>query len=255
MRALIVDDEPLSRSALAEILSHRRDIEQFDVAEDALKALEDLQRADYDVLLLDVRMPEMSGLDLVDHLVKSKSRSPAVVFVTAHQEYALAAFEKRALDYIVKPFSPAKVNDALDLAVSRSAQERALRLLDLLTLSPQPAGRGVRIAIKVKGRILFVDPAELVTAEASGNYVLLQQTQGSYLLRETISAVADKLEPHGFIRIHRSVLVNTAFVESIEPSSDDSILRMKNGKEYSVTRTYKSKLKGLAQFWIGADGF
>jgi two-component system LytT family response regulator len=114
----------------------------------------------------------------------------------------------------------------------------------------------IRIAIKVKGRILFINPGEVVAVLAEGNYVLLQQESISYLLRESISAVAEKLEPFGFIRIHRSVLVNAAFVKEIKPySTGEYGLRVKGGKVYRVTRTYKENLKSLAEFWIGTGAF
>jgi two-component system LytT family response regulator len=255
MRVLIVDDEPLARTALVDILTKRGDVEEVDVAQDAPRALDLLQRHQYDVFLLDIRMPEMSGLELADCLSKQKSPSPAVVFVTAHQEHAVAAFEKRAIDYILKPFTAKRVWEALDVAVSRSAQERASRLLDFLTRREAVNGQPLRIAIKAKGRILFIEPAQVVMAEANGNYVLLHQMCGSYLLRESISALTEKLEPYGFIRIHRSALINSAFVESLEPAGDEYILTLKTGKEYTVSRTYKKNLKSLAKFWIGTDGF
>jgi DNA-binding LytR/AlgR family response regulator len=110
-----------------------------------------------------------------------------------------------------------------------------------------------RIAIKVKGRIIFINPGDVVAVLAEGNYVLLQQQSISYLLRESISVVAEKFEPLGFVRIHRSVLVNASFVEEIKPCSTGEYgLRMRGGKEYTVTRTYKENLKSLAEFWIGA---
>jgi two-component system LytT family response regulator len=110
-----------------------------------------------------------------------------------------------------------------------------------------------RVAIKVKGRILFISLGDVVSVQAEGNYVLLQRDSTSYLLRESISAVAEKLQPHGFIRIHRSMLVNTTFVEEIKPySTGEYGLRVKGRQEYRVTRTYKKNLKFLAEFWIGA---
>jgi DNA-binding LytR/AlgR family response regulator len=134
-----------------------------------------------------------------------------------------------------------------------SAAARLLDLVGSLKLLPE---RAARVAIKDKGRIVFVDVAELISVEAHGNYVLLQQKAGSYLLRDTVSSVAEKLRPHGFIRIHRSVLVNVAFVETIQVESDgDYVLRTKTGKQYHVTRTYRDGLKGLAQYWIGPDAF
>lgn len=113
-----------------------------------------------------------------------------------------------------------------------------------------------RIAIKVKGRIRLINSGDVVAVLAEGNYVLLQQESISYLLREPISVVAEKLEPFGFVRIHRSVIVNSAFVEEIQPyPTGEYGLRVKGGKEYTVTRTYKENLKSLAEFWIGSGVF
>jgi|SRR5580704_8161074 DNA-binding LytR/AlgR family response regulator len=131
--------------------------------------------------------------------------------------------------------------------------EEASRLMDAFPRLPAIARRqSPRVAIKVKGRILFINSGDVVAVQAEGNYVLLQRDSSSYLLRESISALAEKLEPYGFIRIHRSVLVNASFVEEIKPyPTGEYGLRVKGGKEYTVTRTYKKNLKSLAEFWIG----
>jgi two-component system LytT family response regulator len=108
------------------------------------------------------------------------------------------------------------------------------------------------VAIKVGGKILFVDLGDGVSVQAKGKCVCLQRKESSYLLRESISVVAERLETHGFIRIHRSVLVNTSFVQEIRPlSTGEYLLRVDGGKEYTVTRTYKKNLRCLAEFWIG----
>jgi len=116
--------------------------------------------------------------------------------------------------------------------------------------------QSLRVAIKVRGKILFINLGDVVSVQAEGNYVSFQRISSSYLLRESISAVAQMLETHGFIRIHRSVLVNTSFVEEIRPlSTGEYCLRVEGGKEYTVTRTYKTNLKSLAEFWIGTGAF
>lgn len=257
MRVLIVDDEPLAQTALSKILSERRDVESFECADDAFQALEMLEKTPYDVVLLDINMPELSGIELLDHMKQRGQPAPAIVFVTAHDEHAVAAFEKRAADYVLKPFSSERIGEALNIAFRRSADERAARLVQTLQqLQGMPERKTSRIAIKAKGRILFIDPDDIVAVEAEGNYVLLQRESGSYLLRESISTMAEKLRPYGFIRIHRSVLVNGAFVEEIQPwVTGEYGLRIKGGKQYTVTRTYKKNLKSLAEFWIGADSF
>jgi two-component system LytT family response regulator len=256
MRVLVVDDEPLARTALRNILSKRADIEEFDVVDDAWQALSRLRAGPYDLLLLDIHMPELSGLELLERVGKQHGPIPAVVFVTAHHEHAVEAFRRRAIDYVVKPFSPERVHEALNAALRRSSEERAARLIDTLRELHFAPQRAARIAIKDRGRIVLVDAAELISAEAQGNYVLLRQKGGSYLLRETICSIVEKLKPYGFIRVHRSALVNVAFVETIEPGvGSECILRMKTGEEYAVTRTYRENLKELAQFFIGTQGF
>lgn len=256
MRVLIVDDEPLARNALERVLRARNDVDSVDSATDALAALSLLQEKPYDALLLDIRMPELSGIELVDRLKKRRLPVPSIIFVTAHNQHAVAAFEKHAVDYVLKPFSDERIHHALDTAVHRTQSERAARFVELLPQLESLVAKSARIAIKTKKSILFIDPADVALVEAQGNYVLLQRLSGSYLLRESISAVAQKLEPYGFIRIHRSVLVNASFVEEIHPwATGEYILRVKGGKELAVSRTYKKNLKSLAQFWVGSNGF
>jgi len=256
MRVLIVDDEPLARDALAGILATRNDVESFDAANDAVAARDQLQTKPYDVVLLDIRMPELSGIELLDSLNARKQPLPAIVFVTAHGEHAVTAFEKHAVDYVLKPFTDERIHDALNAAVRRTAGERAARLMEILPQLRSFVSTPAKIAIKVKGRTLFVDPAEVSVIEAQGNYTLLQRQSGSYLLRGSISGLAEKLEPYGFIRIHRSVLVNAACVQEIQPwSTGEYLLRIKGGKEYTVTRTYKESLRSLAHLWIGSEAF
>jgi len=258
---LVVDDEPLAQTALANILTARHDVEHFDAASDAIEALEKLANDSYDVLLLDINMPEMSGTELVDQLRQRGDPLPSVVFVTAHDKHAIAAFERHAVDYVLKPFSSKRIGEALSRASRMAAGERAAKLIEALPqlqkLSrPQYPQQCSKIAIKAKGRILFINPSDVVAVQAEGNYVLLQRDSGSYLLRESISVMAEKLKPYGFIRIHRSVLVNTSFVEEIKPyPTGEYGLRVKGGKEYTVTRTFKKNLKSLAEFWIGTDTF
>jgi two-component system LytT family response regulator len=253
MRVLIVDDEPLAQTALANIVAARDDVEHFDSANDAVEALEKLEANSYDVMLLDVNMPEMSGTELVDQLRERDRRIPSVVFVTAHDQHAIAAFEKHAIDYVLKPFSNQRIDEALDRASRQAVSERAAKLIEAFPqLQKLSRPEYPRIAIKAKGRIVFISPSDLVAVQAEGNYVLLQRESGSYLLRGSISEVAEKLKPYGFVRIHRSVLVNASFVEEIKPyPTGEYGLRVKGGREYTVTRTYKKNLKALAEFWIG----
>ena len=226
MRVLIVDDEALARTALSNVLLARNDVEDFDSVSDAAEAFEKLQSKPYDIVLLDIQMLDLSGIELVDCLNQRN-----------------------------QPFSDERIHEALNIAIRRTASERAARLLEMLPQLRTPPAQPAKIAIKTKGRILFIDPTEVNAVEAQGNYVLLQQQSGSHLLRGSISTLAEKLEPYGFIRIHRSVLVNTSFVQELQPwATGEYILRMRDGKEYSVSRSYKGNLRSIAQFWVGSEG-
>jgi len=209
------------------------------------------------VLLLDISMPEISGIELVDMLKKRDRPVPSIVFVTAYHEYAINAFRRHAVDYVLKPFSPERIHEALDVAFRRTAAERAARILEDLPHIQQLVHRDVhRIAIKAQGRVLFFEPGEILAVCAEGNYVLLERDEGSILLRETISAMEDELKPYGFLRVHRSVLVNAALVSEVRPlPTGEYRLRLKGGREYTVTRSYRKNLKKIAGSWIGSEGF
>lgn len=257
MRVLIVDDEPLARAALTKILESRRDVERFDAANDAIEAQEFLSKEVYDVMLLDISMPQLSGLELLERLQNNDRQVPSVVLVTAYAQHAVDAFEKHAVDYVLKPFTSERISQALEFAYQRTASERAAKLMELMPyLRDLPKAKSSKIAVKSNGRILFLDPHEVIAVQAEGNYVLFQKEGGSHLLRESISSIEERLEPYGFLRIHRSFLVNSEFVQEIRPcDTGEYRLRLKGGREYTVTRKYRRNLKSLARFWLGTEAF
>jgi two-component system LytT family response regulator len=257
MRVLIVDSEPLSQAALGKVLAARSDVQLVDLASDGVEALEKLGKSPYDLLLIDINMPELLGIELLNRLKGAAGPLPAVVFVTAHDEHAVAAFEKHAVDYVLKPFSKERIGDALDVAVRRTAAERTAHWAEVLPqLQASATTRAPKVAIKRGGRFVFIDLREVSAVRAEGNYVVLQRLSGADLMREPISVVAEKLRPYGFIRIHRSLLVNGSLVEEIEvrPGGDCG-LRIRGGEEYTVTRTYRKNLRSLAELWIGTNPF
>lgn len=163
---------------------------------------------------------------------------------------------KKEIDEAVKPSEECACGQ-LVVGLLQPAMERPARVSNVLPEARTPAmGKPARIAIKAGGRILFIDTADIVAVEAKGNYVVLLHTSNSHLLRESISTIEEKLNLHGFVRIHRSMLVNAALVEEILPlSSGDYVLRVRGGKELTATRTYKKNLQLLAHLWIGTEGF
>jgi DNA-binding LytR/AlgR family response regulator len=148
------------------------------------------------------------------------------------------------------------VKAPLRASVHAAALERGPVIAEFRARSEAPPVKPIKIAIKTKGKILLIHPGDILSVEAEGNYVLLRRLEDSHLLRESISTMADKLQAYGFIRIHRSVLVNVSAVEEIHPgTSGEYILRIAGGREYMVSRTYKTNLRSLAHSWIGTDSF
>lgn len=151
--------------------------------------------------------------------------------------------------------SPWTLHPRAGMAPADTASARNSPIVERTRFEALPA-KPVKIAIKSKGKILLLSPAEILSVEAEGNYVLLLRRSESHLLRESISTMAEKLLPFHFVRIHRSVLVNAAVVEEIFPGdTGEYMVRIAGGKQYVVSRTYKNNLKHLAQSWIGIDSF
>lgn len=254
---LIVDDEPLVRSELTRIVESRNDISRIETASDGVKAIETLVQGPVDVVFLDVNMPEMTGVEMLEALTRKNLQIPAIIFVTAYNQYATQAFDHHAMDYVMKPFSESRIHRALDVAIRRTHAERAAKLIATLPgLREIGKNQPRRMAIKVQNRILFIDPAEIMSVQAEGNYVLLQTANGSHVLRESMYEVEQKLSPFGFVRIHRSAIVNAAFVREVQPCyTGEYVLKLTNGKEFTVTRTYKKNLRLLITAGIGIDSF
>jgi len=156
----------------------------------------------------------------------------------------------------LKDVTDEPANEPPRSSIHPAATERGPKLAEFHPRSEPPPVKPIKIAIKTKGKILLIHPGDILAVEAEGNYVLLRRPTDSYLLRESISTMAEKLQAYGFIRIHRSVLVNASTVEEIRPgTTGEYTLRIAGGREYMVSRTYKSNLKSLAISWIGTDSF
>jgi two-component system LytT family response regulator len=255
MRVLIVDDEPVAQAALGEVLAARGDVEQVDVASDGGKALEKLGESPYDLLLIDTTLAERLG-ELLNGARASTGPTPVVV-LTAPNQRSSGAFEGLANHRVPKALSTDHIGDALDAAVGGQTAARPARSGEVLARRPASGiPHAPKVAIKRGGSFALVDLDEVSAVRAEGNYVVLQRLSGADLLRESLSVVAEKLRPYGFIRIHRSVVVNGSLVEEIQvrPGGDYGI-RVKGGKEYTVTRTYRKNLRSLAELWIGTDPF
>jgi DNA-binding LytR/AlgR family response regulator len=253
--AALASSGRLAQTALASLLAPSGDAEGCASANGAIEASDKL--GSDDIPSLDDCSPGGFGPDLRERLEASDHQVSLVASAPVRGEPTTTAIEKRTGDHVLKLSSADRIKQASDAAFRGTAEERAAGLADAL---PQPGGfspqQHTKIAIKANGKIVFIDPNDVIAVEAEGNYVSLQRRLDLYLLRESISVMAEILKPYGFVRIHRSVLVNSSFVEQIQSRPAGAYgLRTKGGKEYTVTRTYKNNLKSLATAWIGTDIF
>jgi two-component system, LytTR family, response regulator len=241
---LVVDDEPMARLALTNYLGTRSDICQLESARDAIEALEMMTLDAFDVVFLDMKMPEMSGIEMLDALNKRSRPLPSVVFTTAYDEFTIQAFERNAVDYLLKPFSAERVEQAMNAALERRNVNRLADMLrHLSSLHLVPPHSTERIALKDQGRVRLIEVSEVLYIESEGNYVLFHMKKGTLMIRDTMTRVERRLQPHGFVRIHRSVIVNRDAVSEFHPwYTGEYVLKLRTGKEFTVTRTFKHNL-------------
>jgi two-component system LytT family response regulator len=251
---LIVDDEPLAREAIRSLAEGDPDLEiagEADEGEAAVDAVEALQP---DLLFLDVQMPEMGGFEVLEELSARGTRLPVTIFVTAHDQHALRAFEVHAFDYLLKPIHEERFRASVLAAKKRiaadSGRDAAERLGHLLAENALASRRPRRLPVKSNGHISLVSVDEIEWIESEGNYVRLHLSGRSHLLRETMSGIECRLDPERFLRIHRSAMVNVDFIQELRPwFTGEYIVRMRSGKELTLTRTYRDALRRL----IGND--
>jgi two-component system, LytTR family, response regulator len=243
IKTLVVDDEPIARARMVSLLRDEADIEVVGECENGLAAKSAIESTSPDLLFLDVQMPEMNGIELARTI--QSSGAPAVVFVTAYDEYAVRAFEVHALDYLLKPFSAERFRSALGHAREHVAQRRANHGRGpTATRGEAAANQRTRLMIKSGGRIHFVRMAEIEWCEASGNYVRVHVGSQCHLVRDTMSHLESELDPHLFMRIHRSTIVNVDRVQEMHSSfSGEYVVVLRGGTRLTLSRGYRDAIQ------------
>src|SRR4051812_34756910 len=231
-RVLIVDDEPLARERIRTLLADEPGFEIVGEATDGTSGAESILALQPDLVFLDVQMPGADGFDVIDAVGADKM--PFVVFVTAHDRYALKAFDVHALDYLLKPFDKARFSTALERAKTqlRHGTAAALdqRLQELLQTVEGRRHGAERLMVKSGGRITFVRIADIDWIEAAGNYVRLHVGKEDHLLRESLAALEKKLDAGLFVRVHRSTIVNLDRIREIQPAfHGDYVIVLRDG--------------------------
>jgi two-component system LytT family response regulator len=253
VRVVIVDDEPLARQHIADRLAHEEQVEVVGEADNGLEAVEVIRRLRPDIVFLDVQMPGLDGIDVVDTI--GADEMPATIFTTAFDQYALKAFDRAAVDYLLKPFDDERFSQAfrrarktLDL---QEVDRMARRLRSLLqeeegerpASSPTPQYLD-RIPVESRGQVRVVPVAKIDYITASGPYAELHVGDQAYAVRERMQTLEERLDPNIFLRVHRSVLVRLDRIDAMlrSPGGDYGV-RLKDGTKLSVSRARREELE------------
>ncbi|MGA8151074.1 MAG: LytTR family DNA-binding domain-containing protein [Terriglobales bacterium] len=251
MRTVIADDEPLALKKLRLLLSAEPGIQIVAECADGAQTVKALESYRPDLLMLDIHMPDLDGFEVLGRIPAEEM--PVVIFTTAYDRYAVRAFEAHALDYLLKPFDQDRLHQAINRAraelLKTEDRETTHRILHYLAEGATKESHGDnRFVIKAGGRVVFLDFDEIDWLEAAANYVRLNVGKQSYLLREGIGHVAERLDPAQFIRIHRSTIVNVDKIKELQPvNSGEYIVVLKDGKELSCSRGYRAGLQRLIE--------
>jgi two-component system, LytTR family, response regulator len=247
LRAVVADDESLARKKLRLLLGAECGVKVVAECEDGKQTIAAVLNHKPDVLLLDIQMPDYDGFQVLSRI--PPDQVPIVIFTTAYDQYAIRAFEAHALDYLLKPFDQDRLHRALERARTellkshdRNLQARILRWLG----DVRPTTQQERLVIRTGGRVVFLDVNEVDWIEAAANYVKLHVGKESYLLREGIGRISERLNPERFVRIHRSLIANVSRIKELQPcESGEYIAVLKDGKELSCSRGYRLQLQRL----------
>ena len=255
IRVLVVDDEPLARERLLDLLAHEPGVEIIGTADNGIAAVEAIKTVHPDLVFLDVQMPGKTGLDVVRDI--GVEAMPATIFVTAFDQYALRAFDVAALDYLVKPFDDERFEQAfararrlIELRDLAKLREQLLAVLQQSGATTQPAAAPAssayleRIAVEMRGKVRVVPVEQIDYITASGPYAELHTGDRTHIIRETMQTLEERLDPRQFIRIHRSAIVRLALVDTLlRGAGGDYAVQLKGGLRLPVSRSRREELE------------
>jgi two-component system LytT family response regulator len=246
LKTLIVDDEPIARKVLREELELISDVEVIGEASDGAAALEKIGRQHPDLVLLDLQMPAMGGLEVVRRLKHGK-RLPVIVVVTAHDEHALEAFEAGAIDYLLKPVRQERLSEAVERAKRLTGRQATERIAQLQEIADPAAGpRSRRIVGKIGEEYFLLSADEIYAFQAEGDLVWIVGAKRKYLATQTLKVLEERLKNTSFRRIHRNALVNVDHVRKMSAlSSQRWLITLANDQEFIASRRQASSVREL----------
>jgi two-component system, LytTR family, response regulator len=253
IRALIVDDEPLARRTIRELLGEDPEVEVVGECGGGAEAVNSIRAHPPDLLFLDIQMPGMSGFDVLSKV--EHERIPAIIFITAFDEYALRAFEVHAIDYLLKPFTDERFREALAQAKSQVELKEVGRLSRSLRAllhdradpaAPKRKSYLTRFMIRLGSRVLFVNPSDVDWIEADNYYVKLHVAGKSHLLRLSMNELEERLDPKSFLRIHRSTIINLDRVKELHQNPNgEYVVVLNSGAQLKLSRARRERLEEL----------
>lgn len=248
LTVLIVDDEPLARDGLRMLLEADPRPPTILQARNGAEAASSILSQRPDLVFLDVQMPEMDGFSVIRKV--GAERMPLVVFVTAHDQYAIQAFEVNAIDYLLKPVTAARFGQALVRAYARlgaSSEEITRQMISLLETVASPSRYLKRLAVRSGNRTRFVDVADIHWIKAAQNYVELHTSSATHLLHAPLTSLQGSLDPEMFLRIHRSLVVNVREIKELQPGTHgEFIVVLHNGVGLQSSRSYQETIRAWA---------
>jgi two-component system LytT family response regulator len=246
IKTIIIDDEPLARSLLRGYLSEIDEVEVLGEYENGFDGLKGIMEMKPDLIFLDIQMPKLNGFEMLELL----DEIPQVIFITAYDQYAVKAFERNAVDYLLKPYSPERLRDAIERASRFIHSPDPKGPMERLMQEHQESAEVIdRIAVKTgtKIRIIYVD--EIRYLESQDDYVMIYTDDGRYLKQHTMKYLEKHLPPHSFVRVHRSYIVRLDFVDQIELYERDSyIVKLKNSQTIPVSKSGYNRLRDTLGF-------
>jgi len=251
IKTIIVDDELLARKRVSNLLTDIKEIDLIKECSSGKEAIETITGQKPDLIFLDIKLTDMTGFDLLKQI--DPSIRPLVIFITAFDEFALKAFEFFAFDYLLKPFKDERffqsTNKVIESFFSNESHELSEKINDLMKYIENPNGnfseiRKTKLAIKSNGKISFIEKNKIKFILASGYYAEIYSDQKKYLLRESLNSLQDQLNPSKFIRIHRSTIINTSFINEVIYSNFGEIdVKMQDEKLFRISKSHKKEFQ------------